>query len=448
MSRYFKRGVYEEMLRWKRDYAPKYALFLRGARRVGKTTLAHKLGQEQYRSYIVVRFDQADVGVRQLFVDSLLDLDNFYNTLQFVYGTRLYRRESLVVLDEIQLFPLARQALKTLLEDGRYDFLETGSLATIEKKAADILIPSEEYFLDVYPMDFEEYLGAFGEDLVAPMLRERLDALKPMGAMHQRAMKLYREYMLVGGMPQSVAAFEESRDFGDADFAKQQILNLYASDMEEQNEERSEYVRGFFQRIPSELSKHDKRYVLTHISSSARMREYGGPIRWLDQAMIVNLAHNVDDPSAALNLAVTDPSFKCYLMDTGLLVSLAYRDRPYLDNELYKAILLDKLQVNEGMIVENITAQALRANGHLAFFYRKTDERTRKTLMEVDFLIRTGNKICPVEVKSSKGASIKSLVRFRERFGKRIGTAYVLHSGEIRREDGIVYLPYYMAPFL
>jgi predicted AAA+ superfamily ATPase len=218
--------------------------------------------------------------------------------------------------------------------------------------------------------------------------------------------------------------------------------------MEEQNEERTEYVRGFFERIPSELSKHDKRYVLNHVREGARMREYAGPIQWLDQAMIVNLAHNVDDPSAALNLSITDPSFKCYLMDTGLLVSLAYRGQPYLDNELYRAILLDKLHVNEGMVVENATAQSLRASGHRAFFYKEVDKATRRTTMEVDFLVRRGSKVCPVEVKSSASKSTKSLTRFREKFGKRVGTPYVLHAGDVKREGEVVYLPYYMAPLL
>lgn len=445
---YFNRKAYDEMLRWKKDFAPEYALFLRGARRTGKTTLAKKFGEEQYRSFILVRFDQADDDVRRLFTDSLRDLDTLFSTLQFVYGTQLYDRESLIILDEIQLFPLARQALKTLLEDGRYDYLETGSLATIEKKSKDILIPSEEYFIDVLPMDFEEYLEASGNAMVMPAIREHFESLKPMGGMHQGAMKAYREYMLVGGMPQAVAAFLENRDFGRADFAKQRILELYASDMEDQNEENTEYVRGFFERIPSELSKHDKRYVLTHISSSARLREYAGPIRWLDQAMIVNIANNVDDPSAAFNLAVIDPSFKCYMMDTGLLVSLAYKDRPYLENELYRSILLDKLHVNEGMMVENATAQAFRANGHAAFFYRETDESTRKTVMEIDYLIRRGDKVCPIEVKSSDSRSIASLTRFKLKYGKRIGEAFVLHKGEVRREGDTIYLPYYMAPML
>lgn len=444
----FERTAYQEMLRWKREYAPRYALFLKGARRVGKTTLAERLGREEYRSFITVRFDQADEDIRRLFTDSLRDLDTLFNTLQFAYGTRLHPRESLIILDEIQLFPPARQALKTLLEDGRYDYLETGSLAGITKKSKDILIPSEEYAVDILPMSYEEYLQAMGDGMTIPALRDHLSTLKPMGGIHQHVMKSFREYMLVGGMPQAVAAYRGTRDFSKVDFAKQQIINLYKADMGEQAEENPVYVTNFFDRIPAELSKHDKRYMISHVSPNARLRDYGGPIRWLDEAMIVNIASTVDDPSVAFNLSTIDPSFKCYLMDTGLLVTLAYKDRPYLENELYKAILLDKLHVNEGMIVENAVAQCLRAGGRRLYYYKETDATTRKTTMEVDFLIRRGNKVTPIEVKSGKNRSTISLARFKEEFGKKVGDGIVLHHGEIMRDGGVVWLPYYMAAVL
>lgn len=444
----FERKVYQEILKWKREYAPKYALFLKGARRVGKTTLAEKLGKEEYRSYILVRFDQTGDDINRLFTDSLRDLDTLFNTLQFEYNTRLYPRESLIILDEIQLFPPARQALKTLLEDGRYDYVETGSLATITKKSKDILIPSEEYPVDVLPMDFEEYLWANNNDMIMPVLREHIKSLKPMGGMHQPIMKAFREYMLVGGMPQAVTAFVESKDFGRVDFAKQQILNLYRQDMEDQEEENPEYVTNFFERIPSELSKHDKRYVLSHIDPNARIRDYKDPIKWLDEAMIINIANNVDDPSAALNLSTIEPSFKCYMMDTGLLISLAYKDRPYLENSLYKSILLDKLHVNEGMIIENMVAQCLRANGHKAFFYKKVNKQTKRTEMEIDFLIRKNSKINPIEVKSDDHKSLSSIKKLRETYEKRIGNGIILHHGEIKQEENTLWLPYYMAPVI
>lgn len=444
----FERRIYREILEWKEKYAPRYALFLKGARRVGKTTLAEKLGREAYRSYLRISFDVAEDNVKDLFINSLRDLDHFFYTLQFYYGVRLFPRESLIIFDEIQLFPPARQALKTLLEDGRYDYLETGSLAGITKKSKDILIPSEEFVLEVLPFDFEEFLGATGNELAMPIIREAYTKKKPMGAAHQKIMKHFREFMIVGGMPQAVQAFVDTKDFSQVDFVKQQILNLYKADMEDQNEENTIYVRNFFDRIPSELSKHDKRYVLSHIDSNARIRNYRGPIRWLEGAMIINLASNVDDPSAALNLSVIDPSFKCYLMDTGLLISLAFRNRPYLENDLYKAILLDQLGVNEGMLLENAVAQNLRANGHQAFFYVEKRQDGRKNIMEIDFLVRHQKKIVPIEVKSGKSRSILSLQRFKEKFGKRVGTATVLHHGEVMQKDEVLYLPYYMASVL
>lgn len=444
----FERKVYQEMLKWKKEYAPKYALFLKGARRVGKTTLAEKLGKEEYRSYIMVSFDQAEEDIKQLFTESLRDLDNLFNTLQFAYNTRLYPHESLIILDEIQLFPPARQALKTLLADGRYDFLETGSLATIRKKSKDILIPSEEYPVDVLPMDYEEYLMANHNEMIYPVLRKHLESLEPMGALHRPIMKSFREYMLVGGMPQAVIAYVETHDFEKVDFAKEQIINLYREDMQEQEEENSDYVTNFFDRIPSELSKHDKRFVLTHIDPNARIRDYKGPIRWLDEAMVINLAVNVDDPSAAFNLSVIDPSFKCYLMDTGLLTTLAYKDRPYLENGLYKSVLLDKLHVNEGMLLENIVAQCIRAGGHRPYYYKETDKTSKRTVMEIDFLIRRGNKVIPIEVKSGRTFSTKSLNSFHEKYRRKIGDGIVLHHGEIKKDGRLLWLPYYMAALL
>ena len=297
-------------------------------------------------------------------------------------------------------------------------------------------------------MDFEEYLWAKGDDFTFPILKQHLETLKPMESSHQQIMKTFREYMLVGGMPQVVDAYLQSKDFSNADFAKQQILNLYKQDMEDQEEENPKYVTSFFDRIPSELSKHDKRYVLSHIEENARIKHYRGPIRWLDEAMIINLASNVDDPSVAFNLSVIDPSFKCYLMDTGLLASLAYKDRPYLENELYKAVLLDKLHVNEGMIVENMVAQCLRSNGHNVYFYKQTNKESKMTVMEIDFLIRKDNIVVPIEVKSGENKSIKSLKKLKESFGKRIGDGIVLHHGEIDIKDGVLYLPYYMASLL
>lgn len=413
--------------------------------------MAKKLGKEEYETYITISFDRASSNIKELFVESLEDLDYLFNTLEITYKTHLIERKSLIILDEIQLFPQARQALKTLLEDGRFDYIETGSLASIEKKNKDILIPSEEHPLEVGPLDFEEFLWALGDDFTVGTIRKHFETLKPFGSQMLRSIKKsFREYMCVGGMPQAVEEYIDSKNFGKTDYVKQGILSLYRSDMSEQQEENSDHVINFFDRIPSELSKQDKRYVISHLEKSARAREYQGAIKWLNEAKIINIVPKVSDISVAFNLFTNDSSFKCYLLDTGLLISLAYRDRPYLENELYRYILEDRLQANEGMLIENIVAQCLKANGHVLYFYKKEIEKAKKTY-EVDFVIRKGNKINLIEAKSSESSSIKSLKMAKDIYGKSISNLYVLHDGEIKigtkdtNDEGIIYLPYFMA---
>ena len=441
----FKRKVYEKMLEWKEKRAPNYALFLRGPRRVGKSTLANRLGIEKYKSFIEIRFDKVPDEIKNLFVNSLEDLDDLFEKLQVHYRTKLYRRESLIILDEIQLFPEARQALKTLLEDKRYDYIETGSLASIKMKSKKILLPSEEYPVDVYPLDFEEFLWAINDDFTFDIIRDHYSTLKPLTAMHNSMKKLFRTYMLVGGMPQSVAAYVKTKDFGEVDFAKQQILNLYEGDMNAQEEENPDTLKNIFWHIPSELSKHDKKFVLSHVDPNARIRDYKGPFGWLDDAMIINISENVSEISAAFNLSTIDPYFKCYLMDTGLLVSLAFKNKGYLENELYKAILFDKLHINEGMLIENIVGQAIRSRGEKVFYYKKVNRETKKTEAEIDFLLRRNNKVVLVEAKSSGSQDIDSLKKVKKMFPGKISKALVLHEGDIKVEDDIIYLPYYFA---
>ena len=439
-----KRKVYDKMIKWKNEYAPNYALFLKGARRVGKSTLALKLANE-YKSFIEIRFDKAPSEIKELFINSLEDLDYFFNKLQVHYKTRLYPGESLIILDKIQFFPEARQALKTLLEDKRYHYVETGSVASITKKSKKILIPSEEYTIEVLPMDFEEFMWALDEDYTLDLVKDHFANLKPLGKINKDIMKKFREYILVGGMPQAVCEYIKTKDFGRVDFIKQSIINLYENDIDTQEEENPVYVKNVFAHIPAELSKHDKQFVLSHIDNRARKREYKEPIKWLNDAMIINVAERVNEPSVAFNLTADNTSFKCYMGDTGLLISLAYKNKDYLENELYEAILFDKLHTNEGMIIENVVSQCLRANGHEVFFYKKTDKESKTTTIEIDFLIRIRNKVSPIEVKSSDRYTISSLMKFKNMYTNRIGTQYVLHNGDIKREGEIVYLPYYMA---
>ena len=423
-------------------------MFLKGARRVGKSTLAIKFGREYYKSFIEIRFDKAPEEIKELFVNSLEDLDYLFNKLQIHYKTRLYNRESLIILDEIQLFPEARQALKTLLEDKRYDYIETGSLASIKKKSKNILIPSEEYTLEVLPMDFEEFMWAMNEDFTLDIIKEHYQNLKPLGKINKDIMKKFREYILVGGMPQAVVEYVNTKDFGRVDFIKQNILNLYENDINTQEEENPTYVRNVFMHIPSELAKHDKQFVLSHING-ARKREYEEPINWLNEAMIVNIAENVNDPSVAFNLSTIDPSFKCYMGDTGLLISHTFDENEISDNELYKEILLGKLSINEGMFYENTIAQMLVASGHKLFFYIKYNEEKHRNDIEIDFIVSNKSKlkykIFPIEVKSTEKYSTRSLDKFKEKFHSRIGESYVIHPKNLKVENNTIFLPAYMA---
>ena len=446
-----KRKFYTELLKWKNDYAPEYALFIKGARRVGKTTIAEELGKNEYKSFVTINFQSANDTVRDLFVNSLLDLDYFFNVIQLQYGVKLYNRESLVILDEIQLFPLARQALKTLLKDGRYDFIETGSLAGIKKKTQkdEILIPSEEYPLEMFPLDFEEFLWAMGDDVTFQIIRNSYDKQKSIGKVHREIMRKFREYMCVGGMPQAVVKYAQTKDFEKVDFVKKEILELYRNDIKNQEEENSTYIGNILDNIPSELSKHEKSSVfkLSHVDKNARYREYRKPLNWLIESMIANVGRNVTDISAALTLNMDGEKFKCYLLDTGLLINLSFGDGSFMDNEFYKAILSDKLHINEGMFVENVVSQCLRSNGHKIIFYVEYNENG-KPKMEIDFLIRKDKKVIPIEAKSGKNFAVNSLRAFKSKFSKKVGLQYILYDGDYKKDGDLIYMPYYMASII
>lgn len=447
-----KRKIYEQMLDWKNNHAPDYALFIKGARRTGKTTIAKEFASKEYKSYIVINFQSANDDIKDLFVNGLMDLDLFFLTLEKVYKTKLYKDESLIILDEIQLFPLARQALKTLLEDKRFHYIETGSLASIKKesKAQRILIPSEEEHIEMFPLSFEEFLWAIDNDNeTIPLLKKHFETHKPFGqSLYREIMKKFRLYMCVGGMPQAVIKYMETKDFSKIDFVKKSIINLYRDDMKNQDDVNQDYLFNLFDNIPSELSKHNKEFILSHVSKSARIQQYKESIGWLEDSMIANVARNIDDPSPALSLSLDDMKFKMYLVDTGLLIDLAFNDGTYFDNEYYNAIFFDKLHVNEGMFIENLVAQCLVANGHKLRFHTKTDSKLKKTIREVDFIIKKKNKIIPIEVKSNSNYTIKLLENFRSAFSNRVADCIVLSDCDLKIEDGILYLPYFMASVL
>lgn len=448
-----KRKTYNELLIWKEKFAPSHCLFIKGAIRVGKTTLAETFGKTEYKSYITVNFQEANDVIKDLFVNQLLDLDYLYSVLERNYNTKLFKRESLIILDEIQLFPKARQALKTLLKDGRYDFIETGSLAGISKKTRDeqILIPSEEHIVELHPLDFEEFLWACGDFNTMLILDKHYKELSPLKHLHKDILISFRKYMCVGGMPQAVVQYVKNKDFEDVHLIKEEILNLYRNDVKEQTAENSLFIDNIINSIPSQLSRHGiqdvKLFKANQVNSNYRLNDYKGPLNWLNEAMIVNIARCCSDPNPALTLTYNDKYIKCYMEDTGLLINLSFSDGTYMDNKFYSAILFDKLHINEGMFVENIIAQQLVSNGHKPVFYVNY-KNNGKIDCEVDFIIRDQYKICPIEVRSGKKKSFKSLEKFNDKFKNRIRRKIVLHEYDLKVEDELIYLPYYFAGLL
>ena len=445
----FKRKIYEELIKWKRISNGSTALLIDGARRVGKSYIAEEFAKNEYKSYILVDFGNVPNDVLHLFAQESSDLDLFFAKLSAFYGIKLFKRDSLIVFDEVQQFPRARQLIKYLVADGRYDYLETGSLIRLKKNVQDIIIPSEEEHIEMFPMDFEEFLWAMGDTVTVPLLKACFESKKPLGqALHRKIMNDFRQYVLVGGMPQSVAAYLNGKDFEASDMAKRRILKLYHDDVSKFAEGYEDKVFALFDGIPAQLSKKEKKYKLSSLGKKARFRSYEDSFVWLNESMIVNTCFNATDPNVGLALSADHSTQKCYMADTGLLVTQTFMDKAFKENGLYRAILFDKLSINEGMIMENVVAQMLRTNGHKLYFYSRSDATNRKNDMEIDFLITEGNKICPIEVKSNNYVSHSSLNKFRDKFSSKIGNSYILYSKDVIVKDGIIHLPIYMAMFL
>lgn len=445
----FKRKIYEELIKWKRISNGSTALLIDGARRVGKSYIAEEFAKNEYKSYILVDFGNVPNDVLHLFAQESSDLDLFFAKLSAFYGIKLFKRDSLIVFDEVQQFPRARQLIKYLVADGRYDYLETGSLIRLKKNVQDIIIPSEEEHIEMFPMDFEEFLWAMGDTVTVPLIKACFESKKPLGqALHRKIMNDFRQYVLVGGMPQSVAAYLNGKDFEASDMAKRRILKLYHDDVSKFAEGYEDKVFALFDGIPAQLSKKEKKYKLSSLGKKARFRSYEDSFVWLNESMIVNTCFNATDPNVGLALSADHSTQKCYMADTGLLVTQTFMDKAFTENGLYRAILFDKLSINEGMIMENVVAQMLRTNGHKLYFYSRSDATNRKNDMEIDFLITEGNKICPIEVKSNNYVSHSSLDKFRDKFSSKIGNSYILYSKDVIVKDGIIHLPIYMAMFL
>lgn len=445
------RTIYLKLLEWKKNSQGKTALLIEGARRIGKSTLAEKFGRENYRSFIIIDFAVAPKVIKENFSDNLTNLDRFFQVISLEYGVRLYPRESLIVFDEVQKFPPAREAVKYLVADGRYDFIETGSLISIRENVESIVVPSEEERIQMYPLTFPEFLDAAGEETLTDYIRECYKQRRPLDdAFHKRATNLVREYMLVGGMPQSVVAYlEGGRDFFAADKEKRRILDLYRDDIKKAAKRYKSKVSALFEYIPGYLSTHEKKVTLSKVDTNGTFDRYDDPIFWLGDSMICNLCYGCNDPNVGFALTQNDAQVKCYMADTGLLVSLAFSENELSSMELYRQIMNGKLSLNEGMLHENLIAQTFASAGRKLYFYTHYNEEKHRNDIEIDFLLsnesKTNIKVFPVEVKSSKNYSALSYHAFKKRFGKRIGSSFIIHPKALSVDEDGLRVPTYMA---
>lgn len=449
-----KRKIYEKLVQWKQNSNGKTAILIDGARRVGKSYIVEKFAKENYKSYIVIDFNKVSNEVKDLFEHYLNDMDNLFLYLSNYFNVSLYERKSLIIFDEVQLFPKARSAIKYLVEDGRYDYIETGSLMSIKKNVRDILIPSEEQHIEMHPMDFEEFLWALENNSLMELIKKSYEERRALGqAIHRKVMDYFRQYMIVGGMPQAVQEYVNTKDFNKVDQIKRNILNLYRQDIGKHAEGYNLKVESIFDEIPAQLQKHEKKFRLSSISKDARFREYEEAMFWLKDAMIINPCYNSTEPCIGLKLNTDFMTLKCYMADTGLLISHSFDENGIMTEEIYKKILFDKLEFNEGMIMENMVAQMLVASGHKLYFYSNPSRDDTSSRMEIDFLIAKSkissrHNISPIEVKSGKNYTLSSLNKFITKYKEQLHTPYVLHTGDLKVENGIVYLPIYMTSLL
>lgn len=442
----FERKIYKEMKAWKEEQQGKTALLIKGARRVGKSTIAEEFAKREYRSYILIDFSLHNKRIDELFED-MSDLDYFFLNLQTLTHVDLYERESVIVFDEVQVQPLARQAIKHLVKDGRYDYIETGSLLSIKKNVKDIVIPSEETRITMHPMDLEEFRLALGDTVSTKLTRKAFEEKKPLSdVVNRRLMRDFRLYMLVGGMPQAVAAYIETNNFRKVDEVKRQILELYEDDFRKMDPTGRASL--LFKAAPTELGKRMSRFQVSSVSPEYRVRDIMGVIANMEDSMTVNLCYRAESPSPGLSLSADISRFKMFLSDTGLFVTLAFMDTNFVENDIYEKLLSDKLPANLGYLYENITAQMLTASGYRLFYHTLKSETSNHSY-EIDFLIPAhGGKVSPVEVKSSGYQTHKSLDVFSEKFSHSIAERYIFYTKDYRREGNVTLLPMYMVPFV
>lgn len=439
----FKRKIYNTFLEWKKNWAGKRALLVQGARRIGKSTIVEEFAKNEYETYILINF-QSDLGkVEQLFKNDISDLDTFFRNLSLLYGKRLINRKSLIIFDEVQLFPLARQAIKQLVADGRYDYIETGSLITLKQNVEKILIPSEEKSVNMYPLDFEEFLWARDDSITTDIIKDCFMNLKPLGqTAHRKVLKDFMLYVAVGGMPQAIAELLESNDFSRVDEVKRDILKLYRDDLKKLDLKYHFYTSLILDAIPSELSSQSRLFRSVALGKNQRASRTYSSYEAIKDSMIVNIANNCMDPSVGLNRTKDYSTQKIYMGDTGLLVTSIFADsRLPIEKSIYTQLIVDKLGVNIGMVMENAIAQALVCSGYELFFHRFGR-------YEIDFLLTSGKKLLPIEVKSSRYSNHKSLDEFQNKYSERVKKSYVIYSKDLKKEGNTIFIPFYMTMFL
>ena len=417
-----KRKIYDELVKWKNESNGEVALLINGAKFIGKSYIAEQFAKENYESYILIDFNKVGSEIKELFDHYLDDLDKLFMYLTNYFKVDLKPRKSLIIFDEVQLCPRARSAIKYLVADGRYDYLETGSLISIKKNVQNILIPSEERHIYMYPMDFEEFLWAMGNNNLMSLIKTCYEEKKPLGQlMHREAMDYFKQYLIIGGMPQALLKYIDTKDFKEVDKIKRDILTLYKEDIVKYGGDDVNKIQSIFEEIPSQLQKHEKRFTFNSLEKDARYRDYSGAFFWLQESMIVNVAYNTTEPNIGLRLNRESSALKCYLGDTGLLLSLAFDEKGLMDEDIYRKILFNKLTFNEGMIIENIVAQMLTSSGKKLYFYFNYDKENSSNNMEIDFLIAKSkitskHNISPIEVKSGKNYTYSSLNKFKNKY--------------------------------
>lgn len=441
----FRRKIYDKLLEWKTESDGRTALLIEGARRVGKSTVVEEFAKNEYESYILIDFSRASKAVKELFED-ISDLDYLFLQLQLQYKVDLHERRSLIIFDEVQQCPLARQAIKALVADHRYDYVETGSLISIKRNVKDILIPSEERKISMYPMDHEEFLWAVGDITTIPLLKKVFDSGKPVGVqIHRKLMRDFRLYMLVGGMPQAVNEYIETNNFRKVDQIKRDILNLYEDDFKKIDPTGK--LSSLFDAIPAQLNKNASRYQVSSVLNGERAENILESIAELKDSKTVLVSYHANDPNAGMSNNKDLGKFKLFLSDTGLFTTLMFKDRDFTENIIYEKLLNDKLSANLGYLYENAVAQILTANGDALFYHTFMNESTRRNY-EIDFILVRKNKVCPIEVKSSGYKTHASLDAFSRKFSDRILDKYLIYTKDFAKDEDIFCLPTYLVQFL